>query len=86
VPIELLKELFYEHEAHIKSDVERICGDYGSLGSDASKIAEFNQRSRDVTRHDQNAPVQFRPRTQAVIESSYSDLIRIHLSQPAHER
>ncbi len=73
VPIELLKELFYEHEAHIKSDVERICGDYGSLGSDASKIAEFIQRSRDVTRHDQNAPVQFRPRTQAVIESSYSD-------------
>jgi acetylornithine deacetylase/succinyl-diaminopimelate desuccinylase-like protein/gamma-glutamyl:cysteine ligase YbdK (ATP-grasp superfamily) len=73
VPIELLKELFYEHEALIKSDVERICGDYGSLGSDASKIAEFIQRSRDVTRHDQNAPVQFRPRTQAVIESSYSD-------------
>ncbi|MBI5962761.1 MAG: M20/M25/M40 family metallo-hydrolase, partial [Chloroflexi bacterium] len=73
VPVTVLKELFYEHEALIKSDVERICGDYGSLGSDAAKIAEFIQRSRDVTRHDQNAPIQFRPRTQAVIETSYSD-------------
>lgn len=73
VPMSLLKELFYEHEAQIKADVEKICSDYNSLGSDASKIAEFVQRSREVTRHEQNAPVQFRPRTQAVIELSYPD-------------
>jgi acetylornithine deacetylase len=73
VPMSLLKELFYEHEAQIKSDVEKICSDYNSLGSDASKIGEFIQRSREVTRHEQNAPVQFRPRAQAVIEVSYPD-------------
>ncbi|MBP6179128.1 MAG: M20/M25/M40 family metallo-hydrolase [Anaerolineales bacterium] len=73
VPMSLLKELFYEHEAQIKADVEKICSDYNSLGSDASKIAEFVQRSRDVTRHEQGSPVQFRPRTQAVIELSYPD-------------
>jgi acetylornithine deacetylase/succinyl-diaminopimelate desuccinylase-like protein len=73
VPMSLLKELFYEHEAQIKADVEKICSDYNSLGSDASKIGEFIQRSRDVTRHEQNAPIQFRARTQAVIELSYPD-------------
>ncbi|MBI5944591.1 MAG: M20/M25/M40 family metallo-hydrolase [Chloroflexi bacterium] len=73
VPMSLLKELFYEHEAQIKADVEKICGDYGSLGSDASKIAEFVQRSREVIRHEQNMPIQFRARAQAVIEVSYPD-------------
>ena len=33
VPLSVLKELFYEHEAQIKADVERIASDYGSLGS-----------------------------------------------------
>ena len=73
VPLTLLKELFYEHEAQIKADVEHICTDYGSLGSDASKIGEYIQRSRDVTRQSPNAPMQFRPRAQAVIEVSYPD-------------
>lgn len=71
VPLTVLKELFYEHEAQIKADVERIAADYGSLGSDAGKIAEFLQRERDSARQTQNAPVQFRARTQAVIEISY---------------
>jgi len=73
VPMTLLKELFYEHEAQIKADVEKICSDYNSLGSDAAKIGEFIQRSRDVTRQIPNAPVQFRARSQAVIEISYPD-------------
>jgi len=71
VPISVLKELFYEHEAQVKADVERIASDYGSLGTDASKIAEFLQRGRDSARQTQNSPIQFRPRTQAVIEISY---------------
>ncbi|NOT05010.1 MAG: M20/M25/M40 family metallo-hydrolase [Anaerolineales bacterium] len=73
VPITVLKELFYEHEAQIKSDVERVCADYTSLGSDASKIAEYIQHSREVARQTTNAPVQFQARTQAVIELSYRD-------------
>ena len=73
VPITVLKELFYEHEAQIKSDVERVCADYTSLGSDASKIAEYIQRSRDAARQTTNAPIQFQARTQAVIELSYQD-------------
>ena len=73
VPMPLLKELFYEHEARVKADVEKICGDYGSLGSDATKIAEFVQRSREMIRHEQSAPIQFRARAQAVIEVSYPD-------------
>ena len=40
VPLTVLKELFYEHEAQIKADVEHVCADYTSLGSDTSKIAE----------------------------------------------
>ncbi|MBV6391991.1 MAG: Succinyl-diaminopimelate desuccinylase [Anaerolineales bacterium] len=73
VPMTVLKELFYEHEAQVKSDVERIASDYGKLGSDASKIAEFIQRSRDVVRQTPSAPIRFRPRAQAVIEVSYPD-------------
>lgn len=73
VPMTILKELFYEHEAQVKSDVERIASDYGTLGSDASKIAEFINRSRDVVRQIPTAPIRFRPRTQAVIEVSYPD-------------
>jgi succinyl-diaminopimelate desuccinylase len=73
VPITVLKELFYEHEAQIKSDVERVCADYTSLGADASKIAEYIQHSREVVRQTTNAPVQFQARTQAVIELSYQD-------------
>ena len=73
VPLSVLKELFYEREAQVKADIERIASDHGSLGADASKIAEFLQRGRDATRQTQNAPIQFRARTQAVIEVSYPD-------------
>ena len=73
VPLSVLKELFFEREAQVKADVERIASDYGSLGSDASKIAEFLQRGRDSARQTQNTPIQFRPRTQAMIEVSYPD-------------
>ncbi|RJP49924.1 MAG: M20/M25/M40 family metallo-hydrolase [Anaerolineaceae bacterium] len=73
VPLTVLKEIFYEHEAQVKADVERIASDYTSLGSDATKIAEFIQRSRDVIRQIPTAPIRFRPRTQAVIEVSYPD-------------
>jgi succinyl-diaminopimelate desuccinylase len=71
VPLSVLKELFYEHEAQIKADVERIASDYGSLGADAFKIGEYLQRTRDVVRQTPTAPIRFRPRTQAVIEISY---------------
>jgi succinyl-diaminopimelate desuccinylase len=71
VPLSVLKEFFYEHEAQVKSDIERIASDYGALGSDASKIAEYINRSRDAIRHIPTAPIRFRPRTQAVIEVSY---------------
>jgi acetylornithine deacetylase/succinyl-diaminopimelate desuccinylase-like protein/gamma-glutamyl:cysteine ligase YbdK (ATP-grasp superfamily) len=71
VPLSVLKEFFYEHEARVKADVEQIASDYGSLGADASKIGEFLQRGRDSARQVQNSPVQFRSRTQAVVEISY---------------
>ncbi len=73
VPLSVLKELFYEREAQVKADVERIASDHGSLGRDASKIGEFIQRSRDVVRQIPTAPIRFRPRTQVVIEMSYPD-------------
>ncbi|MCB0103348.1 MAG: M20/M25/M40 family metallo-hydrolase [Anaerolineales bacterium] len=71
VPMELLKEFLYEHEARVKADVEQVCADYTSLGSDASKISEYIQRSREAARQMPNAPIQFRTRTQAAIELSY---------------
>src|SRR5512143_2027456 len=71
VPLSVLKELFYEHEAQVKADVEHIASDYGSLGADAAKIGEFLQRGRDAARQVQNSPIQFRSRTQAVIEIFY---------------
>jgi succinyl-diaminopimelate desuccinylase len=73
VPLSVLRELFYEREAQVKADVERIASDHGSLGADASKIGEFIQRSRDVVRQIPTAPIRFRPRTQAMIEVSYPD-------------
>src|SRR5215216_838363 len=71
VPLTVLKELFFEREVQVKADVTRIALDFGSLGSDASKINEYLQRGRGAARLTQNAPIQFRPRTQAVIEISY---------------
>ncbi|MFN8413956.1 MAG: M20/M25/M40 family metallo-hydrolase [Anaerolineales bacterium] len=73
VPFDVLKELHFEREAQVKSDVERVAADYGMLGEDASKIAEFLQRGRDSARQMPQSPIQFRPRTQAVIEVSYPD-------------
>ena len=73
VPLSALRELFYEHEAQVKADVERIASDHGSLGADASKIGEFIQRSRDVLRQLPTAPIRFRPRAQAMVEVSYPD-------------
>src|SRR5215216_1134762 len=73
VPLSVLKELFYEREAQVKADVERIASDHGSLGSDASKIGEFIQRSRDMVRQTPTAPIRFRPKPQAMIEVSYPD-------------
>jgi len=73
VPMTVLKELFYEHEATVKADVERIATDYVSLGSDAAKIAEYIQRSRDIVRQIPTAPIRFRPRTQIMTEKTYPD-------------
>ena len=73
VPLSVLRELFYEREAQVKADVERIASEYSSLGADASKISEFLQRERDAVRQTSNAPIRFRPRPQAVVETSYPD-------------
>ncbi|MBK8823865.1 MAG: hypothetical protein IPN58_15045 [Anaerolineales bacterium] len=69
----MLKEFHFEREAQVKGDVERIASEYGHLGDDAPKIAEFLQRGRDTARQIQNAPIQFRPRPQAMVEVSYPD-------------
>lgn len=71
VPLSVLKELFYEREAQVKADVERIAAESGSVGEEASKLGEFLQRGRDAARQAPQMPVQFRPRTQARIEISY---------------
>lgn len=73
VPLDVLKELHFEREAQVKSDVERIASEFGTLGEDSAKIAEFLQRGRDGARQVQNAPIQFRARAQAVVEVSYPD-------------
>jgi succinyl-diaminopimelate desuccinylase len=73
VPLSLLKELFYEREAQVKSDVERIAADHPSLGADSAKIGEFLQRSRDATRHSSPVPIPFRPRSQPILDLSYPD-------------
>jgi len=73
VPMTVLKGLFYEHEADVKADVERIATDYVSLGSDASRIGEYIQRSRDTVRQNPSAPIRFRPRTQIMTEKSHPD-------------
>jgi succinyl-diaminopimelate desuccinylase len=73
VPLSVLREVFYEREAQVKADVERIASDYSLLGEDASKIAEFLQRERDAVRQTTNAPIRFRPRPQAQIEVTYPD-------------
>ena len=73
IPLSVLRELFYEREAQVKADVERIASEYNSLGEDAVKISEFLQRERDAVRQTANAPIRFRPRPQAVVETSYPD-------------
>jgi len=73
VPLSALRELFYEREAQVKADVERIASDHASLGADASKLAEFIQRSRDVVRQIPTAPIRFRSRTHVMIDISYPD-------------
>jgi succinyl-diaminopimelate desuccinylase len=73
VSLDVLKELHFEREAQVKSDVERIASDYGLLGIDSAKITEYLQSGRDAARQTQNAPVQFRSRPQAMVEVSYPD-------------
>src|SRR5512147_1146834 len=73
VSLKVLKELHFEREAQVKSDVERIATEFTVLGDDSPKIAEFLQRGRDAARQIQNSPIQFRPRTQVMIEQSYPD-------------
>jgi succinyl-diaminopimelate desuccinylase len=73
VPLTVLRELFYEREAQVKADVERIASEHGSLGAEAPKIGEFLQRGRDGARQTQNAPILFRPRTRAMVEIAYPD-------------
>ncbi|RPJ21431.1 MAG: M20/M25/M40 family metallo-hydrolase, partial [Chloroflexi bacterium] len=73
VPLKVLKELHFEREAQVKSDVERIAAEYGMLGEESSKVAEFLQRGRDSARQSLQTPIQFRTRTQATIEISYPD-------------
>jgi|CXWL01.1.fsa_nt_gi succinyl-diaminopimelate desuccinylase len=73
VPLDVLKEIHFEREAQVKSDVERIASEYGSIGEDSAKIAEFLQRGRDAVRNTQQAPISFRPRPQAIVEISYPD-------------
>jgi hypothetical protein len=73
VPLDVLKELHFEREAQVKADVERIAAEYGALGEESSKIAEFLQRGRDAAREIPNAPIQFRARAQAAIEVTYAD-------------
>jgi succinyl-diaminopimelate desuccinylase len=73
VPPGVLRELSYEREAQVRADVERIAAEHGSLGTDAGKIAEFLQRGRDSARQTQDAPIQFRARTRAMIELAYPD-------------
>jgi len=71
ISFDALKELHFEREAQVKSDVEKVAAEYNSLGGDAPKIAEFLQRGRDSARQIPESPIQFRPRTQAIIEVSY---------------
>ncbi|MEJ5222827.1 MAG: M20/M25/M40 family metallo-hydrolase [Anaerolineales bacterium] len=72
VPLSLLKELHFEREAQVKADVERIVAEYGALGDgETAKLTEFIQRAREAARSTPNAPIQFRARTQAVIEIAY---------------
>jgi succinyl-diaminopimelate desuccinylase len=73
ISLDVLKELHFEREAQVKSDVERIASEFGTLNADAPKISEYLQRGRDAARPIQNAPIQFRPRAQAMIEVSYPD-------------
>lgn len=73
VPLEVLRELLFEREAQVRADVERIATEYGMLGEEASKIAEYLQRSRDHVRQSPQAPVRFRPRARATVEISYPD-------------
>ena len=89
VSLDVLKELHFEREVQVKSDVERIASEFGLLGDESSKISEYLQRGRDAARSSgfkplpsvelgdglrpSPAPIQFRPRPQAVIEVSYPD-------------
>ncbi len=73
VPLKVLRELHFEREVQVKADVERIASEFGALGDESSKIAEFLQRSRDHVRHIPQAPVRFRPRARATVEISYPD-------------
>jgi succinyl-diaminopimelate desuccinylase len=73
VSLKILRELLFEREAQVKADIERIASEYASVGEEQSKTAEFLQRSRDHVRHTPQAPIRFRPRTQATVEISYSD-------------
>jgi len=52
ISLDVLKDLHFEREAQVKSDVERIASEYGALGDESAKITEFLQCARDAARAD----------------------------------
>jgi len=73
VPLELLRTMADERRAHVRRDVEMIAETHPFLSGDATRLGEYLQRARDDVHLDQDAPVRFRPRPEAMVEISYPD-------------
>ena len=73
VPLELLRVMAEEREAQVQRDVEKIAETYAELGKEAPKLGEFLQHARDDVHLDQQVPVRFRPRPEALVDVAYSD-------------
>ena len=73
VPLEMLRLLAEEREVQVQQDVEMIAATYAEIGKEAPKLGEFLQHARDDVHLDQQVPVRFRPRPDALVEVSFTD-------------
>jgi acetylornithine deacetylase/succinyl-diaminopimelate desuccinylase-like protein/gamma-glutamyl:cysteine ligase YbdK (ATP-grasp superfamily) len=70
---ERMARLAEERQVQVARDVESVVEHMAALGGDEAKLTDFLQRARNEVHMDPQAPIRFRPRPQAMEETSFAD-------------
>jgi acetylornithine deacetylase/succinyl-diaminopimelate desuccinylase-like protein len=73
IPAEMLKELAEQRERQVAQEIEEIASSRVSHSPDQARLDDLLQRARDDAHHHPQAPIRFRPASQARISLRYPD-------------